>query len=146
MKLIIAAVLCSALFSQTALAETPPTPPAIQYVGAVSIQPSQDAKILADWYQKFGFDLKLYEGGVYYGELKTPAGSFHMAVHRKKDDAPQKSSGSVSVVFRVNDYKGYVALLEKQGLKPESVEGDDESGHFAHYKDPDGNEMTVWGD
>jgi len=135
-------IFVSLLFCASGLAATPP--PTIQYVGAISIQPSQDAKILADWYQKFGVDLQS-TGGAYWGSFETLAGPFAFAIHSKKDDASKKSSGSVSVVFRVNDYNGYVSVLEKRGLKPESVESD-YSGYFAHYRDPDGNEMTIWGD
>jgi hypothetical protein len=49
-------------------------------------------------------------------------------------------------VFRVNDYNGYISKLEKQGLKPQKVDPPDSTGHFAYYIDPDGNEMTIWGD
>jgi hypothetical protein len=134
-------IFASVLFCTSGLASSPPT---IKYVGAIAINPSQDAKVLADWYQKFGVNLQL-AGGVYFGSFDTAAGPFYFAVHAKKPDAPEKSSKSVSVVFRVDDYNGYVSMLERQGLKAESVESDS-SGHFAHYRDPDGNEMTVWGD
>ena len=135
-------ILASFLFWASGLAA--PLPPAVQYVGAISINPSQDAKVLADWYQKFGFDLHL-DGGGYYGFFKTPSGPFYFAIHPKRADAPKESSSSVSVVFRVNDYDGYVSMLKKQGLNALSVESDS-SGHFAHYRDPDGNKVTVWGD
>lgn len=135
-------ILASLLFCTSALAA--PLPPAIQYVGAIAINPSQDAKVLAEWYQKFGVELDLYQGG-YYGFFKTPAGPFYFAVHPRRANAPKESSSSVSVVFRVSDYNGYVAMLEKHGLKARSVESD-ATGHFAHYRDPDGNEITVWGD
>lgn len=144
-KIVFAAI----LFSGSAFAATPSSPtvqsPAIQYVGAVSIEPSQDAKVLADWYQKFGITLQ-QAGTLYWGSFETAAGPFAFAIHGKKPKAPKKSSGSVSVVFRVNDYAAYVSMLEKRGLKPESVEPPDSTGHFAHYRDPDGNEMTIWGD
>ena len=118
--------------------------PAIQYVGAISIEPSHDAKVLADWYQKFGVDLQI-NGDVYFGFFETPAGPFYFAIHPKRADAPEKSSSSVSVVFRVNDYTGYVSMLTKNGLRAESFETYP-FGHFAHYSDPDGNKMTIWGD
>jgi predicted enzyme related to lactoylglutathione lyase len=135
-------IFASFLFCTSGLADPPP--PAIQYVGAIAINPSRDAKVLADWYQKFGVDLSLYEGG-YYGFFKTPAGPFYFAIHPKQANAPKESSSSISVVFRVNDYDDYVSMLKKHGLNPQSVESDS-TGHFAHYRDPDGNEMTVWGD
>jgi hypothetical protein len=140
---VIKIIFASFLFSASGLAVPPP--PAIQYVGSNSINPSHDAKVLADWYQKFGVDdLQAYNGG-YFGSFKTPPAPIYLGIHPKKADAPQKSSTSVAFVFRVNDYNGYVSKLEKQGLKPHEIQSDAE-GHFATYRDPDGNEMTVWGD
>lgn len=100
--------------------------------------------MLADWYTKFGVETQFYQGG-YYGMFKTAGGPFFFAVHPKREGAAKESSASVSVVFRVSDYKGYIAMLAEHGLKPLSTEGDS-TGEFAHFKDPDGNEMTVWGD
>jgi len=135
-------IFSSFLFCASGLAAPPP--PAIQYVGAISINPSHDTKVLADWYQKFGVDLH-FDGSGYYGFFKTPAGPFYFAIHPKRADAPKESSSSVSVVFRVNDYNGYVSMLKEHGLNAQSVESD-ATGHFAHYRDPDGNKLTVWGD
>lgn len=135
-------LLWAVLGTQGAQAE--PTP-AIQYVGAVSIQPSQDATIISDWYRRFGVDLKAYKDGGHYGMLQTPAGPFYFAVHSRKADSPSRSSGSVALVFRVTQYTDYIAMLEKRGLTPTSVDSD-ATGRFAHFRDPDGNEMTVWGE
>jgi hypothetical protein len=137
-RIILAFFLCCT----AGLADSPA--PAIQYVGAIAINPSRDTKVLADWYQKFGVDLHL-DGGGYYGFFKTPAGPFYFAIHPKRADAPKESSSSVSIVFRVNDYNAYVLMLKKNGLDALSVESDS-TGHFAHYKDPDGNKLTIWGD
>jgi predicted enzyme related to lactoylglutathione lyase len=142
MKLKYFMLACTLFCASGVAAQEPPT---VQYVGAVSIEASHDTKVLADWYQKFGVvDFQLYNGG-YYGSLKTPASPIYIGIHAKKAQAPKKSSKNISVVFHVNDYNGYVSMLEKNGLKPKSVESDD-TGHFAHYRDPDGNQMTVWGD
>ena len=119
--------------------------PVIQYVGAIAINPSQETKVVAEWYQKFGVDLHDFKDGGYYGTYKTPAGPFFFAIHPKRSSSPKESSASISVVFRVNDYEAYIAMLKERGLNSQSVESD-ATGHFAHYRDPDGNEMTVWGD
>src|SRR5499425_2344463 len=87
----------------SALVQAPPAK--ILYVGAISINPCQDAKVLADWYSRFGIETKEYKGG-YYGKLDTAAGLFAFGIHPKKADAPQKCSGSVSVVFRVENFEG----------------------------------------
>jgi predicted enzyme related to lactoylglutathione lyase len=131
-------LLIALLASSTAFADAK-----IKYVGAISIQPSQDAKVLADWYGHFGIELKEFHGG-YYGKLDTAAGMFAFGIHPKKASAAKKSSGSVSVVFSVEDYDGLLASLKKGGITPASTEGDD-TGQFAHFVDPDGNEITLWG-
>ena len=116
----------------------------ILYVGAISINPCQDAKVLADWYARFGIETKEYKGG-YYGKLDTAAGLFAFGIHPKKADAPQKCSGSISVVYRVENFEGSLSSLKSKGLTPDSIEKDPDQGQFAHFHDPDGNEVTIWG-
>jgi predicted enzyme related to lactoylglutathione lyase len=121
------------------------TPPAkILYVGAISLNPCQDAKVLADWYSRFGIETKEYKGG-YYGKLDTAAGLFAFGIHPKKADAPQKCSASVSVVYRVENFEASLAALKSKGLVPDKIEKDPDQGQFAHFHDPDGNEVTIWG-
>jgi len=127
--------------SVSAFAESPAVK--ILYVGAISINPSQDAKVLADWYARLGIETKEIGGG-YYAKIDTAAGTLAFGIHPKKADAPKKSSASVSVVFRVEDFEGSLASLKAKGLSPESTEGD-QFGQFAHFHDPDGNEVTIWG-
>ena len=116
----------------------------ILYVGAISINPCQDAKVLADWYARFGIETREYKGG-YYGKLDTAAGLFAFGIHPKKADAPQKCSGSISVVYRVENFEGSLTSLKGKGLTPDSIEKDPDQGQFAHFHDPDGNEVTIWG-
>ena len=115
----------------------------IQYVGAVSINPSQDAKVLADWYARFGIQTQEMNG-VYFGSLETAAGPFYFGIHPRRPDAPARSSGSVAIVFRVSDYDSYLARAARNQLVPQSTEADS-TGRFAHFIDPDGNEVTIWG-
>ena len=119
-------------------------PSKILYVGAISINPCQDAKVLADWYSRFGIETKEYKGG-YYGKLNTAAGLFAFGIHPKKADAPNKCSASVSVVYRVENFEASLLALKSKGLMPDSTEKDADQGQFAHFHDPDGNEVTVWG-
>lgn len=115
----------------------------ILYVGAISINPCQDAKVLADWYSRFGIETKEYKGG-YYGQLNTAGGPFFFAIHPKKADAPKKCSASISVVFRVENFEGSLLAAKSKGLLPDSTEKDPNEGQFAHFHDPDGNEVTLW--
>ncbi len=127
--------------SVPAFAESPP--PKILYIGSISINPCQDAKVLADWYARLGIEMKEYQGE-YYAKIETAAGTVAFAVHPKKAEAPPKSSGSVSVVFRVENFDESLSSLKARGLSPESIEKDP-YGQFAHFHDPDGNEVTLWG-
>src|SRR5215467_13272906 len=125
--------------SVPAFAQT--SPPKILYVGAISINPCQDAKVLAEWYARFGIETKEYKGG-YYGKLDTAAGLFAFGIHPKKADAPQKCSASISVVYRVENFDGSLLALKSRGLVPDKTEADPDQGKFAHFHDPDGNEVT----
>src|SRR5215831_9069362 len=116
----------------------------ILYVGAISINPCQDAKVLADWYSRFGIETKEYKGG-YYGKLDTAAGLFAFGIHPKKADAPKNCSASVSVVYRVENFETSLSAAKSKGLLPDKIEKDPDQGQFAHFHDPDGNEVTLWG-
>lgn len=129
-------------FSVSAFAQSPPAK--ILYVGAISINPCQDAKVLADWYSRFGIETREFKGG-YYAQLNTTAGPLFFAIHPKKADAPKKCSASVSVVFRVENFEGSLLSMKSKGLLPDSTEKDPAEGQFAHFHDPDGNEVTIWG-
>ena len=128
--------------SVSTFAESPPVK--ILYVGAISINPCQDAKVLADWYSRFGMETREFKGG-YYGKLNTAAGLFVFGIHPKKADAPKKCSASVSVVYRVENFESSLLAIKNKGLLPDSTE-EDATGQFAHFHDPDGNEVTIWGE
>src|SRR5215471_13208040 len=128
------------LFSASAVAQSPPAK--ILYVVAISINPCQDAKVLADWYSRFGIETREYQGG-YYGKLDTAAGLFAFGIHPKKADA--KCSASISVVYRVENFEGSLLALKSKGLLPDKIEKDPDQGQFAHFHDPDRNEVTLWG-
>lgn len=124
----------------------------IQYVGSVSINPSHETKVLADWYGQFGIQTQEMNGCPneshpcigYYGMIQTVAGPFYFGIHPRDPKAPAKSSGSVEVVFRVSDYDSYIANAAKNRIAPDSTEADS-TGRFAHFVDPDGNKVTIWG-
>jgi len=136
----ISLVVLMMLSSAPSFADTPPSK--IRYVGAISINPSQDAKVLADWYSAFGIETKEFHGG-YYGKLDTPAGMFVFGVHPKKKTAPKQSSASVSIVFGVENFDASLKALKAKGIAPVSTE-EDPTGRFAHFVDPDGNEVSIW--
>ena len=63
--------LVSALFllSAPVSAASKKDQPEIQYVGSVSINPSQDAKVLADWYTRFGIQTQEFSDGGFSARL-----------------------------------------------------------------------------
>jgi len=126
----------------SAVAESPPAK--ILYVGAISIDPCQDAKVLADWYARFGIETKEVQGG-YYGKFDTAGGPFIFGIHPKKADAPKKCSANVSIVYRVENFEGSLSALKSKGLLPDKTEKD-QQGQFAQFHDPDGNKVTIWGE
>lgn len=141
MKVMMATFLWSALISQAAFANS--TSVKILSVGAISINPCQEAKVLADWYSRFGIETQEYQG-VYYGQIDTAAGPFVFGIHPKKADAPKKCTNNISIVYRVENFEESLLTLKDKGLSPDSIEKDSE-GQFAHFHDPDGNEVTIWG-
>jgi predicted enzyme related to lactoylglutathione lyase len=135
-------VIALIVLSVSGFAQSPPA--RILYVGSISINPCQDAKVLADWYARLGIETKEYQGG-YYSQLNTAAGPFFFGIHPKKADAPKKCSPSVSFVFRVDNFDGSLSAAKSKGLVPDKTEKDPDQGQFAHFHDPDGNEVTLWG-
>jgi predicted enzyme related to lactoylglutathione lyase len=132
------------LFLLTGAVRAESTPTDMIYVGSFSVEPCQDAKVLADWYSRLGLETKEFKGG-YYAQLNTPSGPLFFGIHPKKADAPAKSSASVSIVLHVENLAARLVLLKSKGLLPDSTESDPSEGQFAHFHDPDGNQVTLWG-
>jgi predicted enzyme related to lactoylglutathione lyase len=130
------------VLSVSVFAESQPSK--ILYVGAIAINPCQDAKALADWYSRFGIETKEYQGDI-TANSTPPLARFSLASILKKADAPKKCSASISVVFRVGNFETSLLAAKSKGLLPNSTEKDPDQGQFAHFHDPDGNEVTIWG-
>jgi predicted enzyme related to lactoylglutathione lyase len=116
----------------------------LDYVGGLVIQ-AKDPRRLAQWYsEKFGLLMGVeYDGGI-YGGFRNDTVSFHFGIVPAKDRS-RSGEGGVAITFHVDDFEGYVAELTERGLKPVG-EAHDEEGHFAIYRDPEGHELTIWGD
>ncbi len=120
-------------------------PSKILSVGAITINACQEAKILADWYARFGIELTEY-GGIYFGQIDTAAGPFVFGIHPKKNNASKICSGNVSVTYRVEKFDESLMSLKSKGIIPvKPIENDPEIGRFAYFSDPDGNEVKIWG-
>ncbi|HEX6508529.1 MAG TPA: VOC family protein [Chloroflexota bacterium] len=117
----------------------------LEYVGGL-VLPARKPRDLARWYsEKFGIIMGVeYQGGI-YGGFSHGDVSFHFGIVPRKDGDKSSGGGGVGITFHVDDFEGYVADLQKRGLKPVG-EAHDEEGHFAVYRDPEGYELTVWGE
>jgi predicted enzyme related to lactoylglutathione lyase len=140
-------VLCVLLLASQVSASKNQSDP-IDYVGSVSINPSQDAKVLAHWYERFGIQTQEMNtcpknSRPCIGYYKV-TGSWFFAIHPKRKHAPKKSSDSVEIVFHVSDYDSYLANASQNHIIPKRTESDS-TGRFAHFMDPDGNKVTIWG-
>ena len=69
------------VLSVSVFAESQPSK--ILYVGAIAINPCQDAKALADWYSRFGIETKEYQGDI-TANSTPPLARFSLASILKK--------------------------------------------------------------
>jgi len=116
----------------------------IMYIGAIVIQ-ANEPKELARWYsEKFGMPTTFEHRGGFYGGFDTASGPVHVGIVPR--ETPGTSGGSsITVTFRVNDFPGYLNELKKRGLEPIGTSRDD-AGEFASFRDPEGNEVAIWGE
>jgi catechol 2,3-dioxygenase-like lactoylglutathione lyase family enzyme len=125
-------------------AETKQSDPRLQYVGAITIN-SPNPKALSAWYtEKLGLDASSEYHGYYFGSLRTKSVDFHLGIHPIPKGATL-GAPNISITFRVSDFQSYTADLKSRGLVP-TKEQNDKTGHFFTLKDPDGNEITIWGE
>lgn len=124
-----------------------PTSPGLEYVGGTAIQ-AKDPKALADWYTtRFGLEIAGEMPGGFYGGFEWNHTSFNIAIVKAGGDHPGAAPGTAYLVFHVGDYESYLATLAAKQLTPFKTEGNkgDKFGRFASFRDPEGNEVDVWG-
>lgn len=132
------------LVAAGAWAQSRKSDPRLQYVGAITIN-SPNPKALAGWYtEKLGLDASSEYHGLYYGSFSTKSGDFNLGIHPLRPGA-KPGYPNISITLRVSDFKSYTSDLKSRGLVSIREEND-ASGHFATFKDLDGNEITIWGD
>lgn len=139
-------IICALLFvvATVTWAQTKKSDARLQYVGAITIN-SPNPKALSAWYtEKLGLDASNEYKGLFYGTFTTKSGDFNLGIHPLAKDA-KMGTPNISITFKVSDYKSYTADLKSRGLVPIREESAD-YGHFFTVKDPDGNEVTIWGE
>lgn len=117
----------------------------IRYVGALIIQ-AVSPKHLADWYTKhLDFKISLEHVGGYFGAFETERGPFHFGITPYQGDTSISLPGPVIVTFRVDSFEKYIRRMKKSGMEPISIAEDDE-GRYAMFRDPEGNQVSIWGE
>jgi predicted enzyme related to lactoylglutathione lyase len=116
-----------------------------RYVGSVALNPCQDPKVLADWYSKIGIETHEGKDHGFYGISKTRGGPFFFGIHPKSSDCPKPNSGSLQIVFAIKNFDRYIKEVATRGVTPYQVyPPDPDLGRFAAFKDPDGNDVSLW--
>lgn len=106
---------------------------------------AKDPKTLAAWYNdSFGLPIKGEMGGGFFGGFDWNETSFNIAIVAAGGAHPGSAPGTAYLVFHVGDYDGFLAARAAKGLTPFSSENTD-YGRFAKFRDPEGNEVDVWG-
>lgn len=117
----------------------------ISGVGAVILYANEPAQ-LAEWYRtKLGFNFQHdAKDNCHYGELADALArsSIFMAVFPAKAPLPYGNRG-VMVNYKVNDFDGFLRILESKGVAIESRRGAGAS-RFAIISDPEGNPIELW--
>ncbi len=117
---------------------------AIRYVGALVIQ-ALEPKRLADWYSRY-FDLEVsleHEGG-FFGAFDTERGPFHFGITPYDGDPDISTPREVIITFRVDNFDTLLKRLKREGYEP-TASAEDEDGKYAMFRDPEGNQVSVWG-
>lgn len=115
----------------------------LEFVGGLVI-PAARPRELARWYsERFGLLMGVELNGGIYGGFSSSAGAFHFGIVPRRGLRRGGAGGGVAITFHVDNFDQYVAELRERGLEPVG-EAHDEEGHFASYRDPEGNELTIW--
>jgi hypothetical protein len=127
---------------------SPPVPekPAgrFDYVGALALRANQP-KELARWYtEKLGLPMTMeFPGGV-AGGFRSGNVNFNMAIVESAGKHPGSAPGTAYFVLHVGDFDRILSDLKVAGLIP-FEQTSDAMGRFASFRDPEGNEVSIWG-
>jgi len=117
----------------------------IRYVGALVIR-AVSPKALADWYTRYlDFEVTLEHRNSYFGAFETERGPFHFGIVPFEGDTDFSRPGDVIITFRVDNFGVLVKRLRKDGYEPIAL-ADDEEGLYAMFRDPAGNQVSIWGE
>ena len=114
------------------------------FVGGLALRAKQP-KELAHWYtQQLGLPVTFeFPGGV-AGGFKSGATEFAFAIVSADGAHPGSAPGTGYFVLHVIDFDRFLVDAAARGLTP-FERTSDEMGRFASFRDPEGNQVSVWG-
>ena len=120
-------------------------PPAVfDYVGGLALRAKQP-KELARWYtERFGLPVTFQFPGGVAGGFKAGAMEFALAIVDAGGAHPGSSPGTGYFVLHVNDFDRFLVDAAARGVAP-FERTSDAMGRFASFRDPEGNQVSIWG-
>lgn len=116
-------------------------------IGGVFIKARNDAKALAEWYQKhLGLKLEDFGGAILKWEEDTgeDKGETVWHVAKQHSDWFNPSQASFMINYRIDDMEGMMTQLKEAGVEILQGPESHENGEFAWIMDPDGNKVELW--
>jgi catechol 2,3-dioxygenase-like lactoylglutathione lyase family enzyme len=112
--------------------------PEIRSISAVTL-PTRDMLRAVRFYEALGFSIAYGGETAAFTSFKVGKGHLNLA----SADDPERPSGSVRVIFYVDDVDAMYALARAQGFTPEAPARDASWGErYFHLTDPDGNALS----
>ncbi len=121
-----------------------PSPAVFDFVGGLALR-AKEPKELARWYtERFGLPITIeFPGGV-AGGFKAGATQFNIAIVGADGKHPGSSPGTGYFVLHVNDFDRFLTDAAARGATP-FERTSDAMGRFANFRDPEGNQVSIWG-
>ncbi len=116
----------------------------VERIGGIMIR-AADVDAMAAWYETaLGVVLDVEANGGRYGILSTDAGDLNVGIAPRPANM-HRGAPTVALTFRVADFDAHLARIRAARLFIREELQDDE-GRFAYLRDPEGNEIALWGD
>jgi hypothetical protein len=78
------------------------------------------------------------------GGFKAGATAFNIAIVRADGKHPGSSPGTGYFVLHVNNFDRFLVDAAARGVVP-FEKTSDAQGRFANFRDPEGNQVSIWG-
>lgn len=120
-------------------------PEVFDFVGGLALRAKQPTE-LAHWYtEKLGLPVTFeFPGGV-AGGFKSGATEFAFAIVSADGAHPGSSPGTGYFVLHVVNFDRFLVDAAARGITP-FERTSDAMGRFASFRDPEGNQVGIWGE